>query len=298
MIVDYDSNNYAVLIDKKKLESVGFRKGDNFYIVNLDRGVVALIKKSDFKNVLKQKVRESLGSDYDTMRDFGLSNEQIKVIDKIIGIRFEERTQNNISSNLSGEENAILEDLIKSNTIKLYNQGKYSDTPVYSITPDLFKYVKTSLNGNTSSNTNSNIVKNTIKPQQNNKPTSSYSPAVQIKSEDLTALLDKFNKDGFIVAQNDNEAKLLSENLAPKIKSGLVIGIKGFDSRYYIYNTTLMNSGTTKICECFSSMGGKCSLKEMSEKTNLDENICKGLLMFLLEKGDIIEKSNSTYQML
>ena len=96
MIVDYDSNNYAVLIDKKKLESVGFRKGDNFYIVNLDRGVVALIKKSDFKNVLKQKVRESLGSDYDTMRDFGLSKEQIKVIDKIIGIRFEERTKNNI----------------------------------------------------------------------------------------------------------------------------------------------------------------------------------------------------------
>jgi len=296
MIIDYDSNNYAVLIDKKKLESVGFRKGDNFYIVNLDRGVVALIKKSDFKNVLKQKVRESLGSDYDTMRDFGLSNEQIKVIDKIIGIRFEERTKNNISTSLSEEENAILEDLINNNTIKLYNQGKYSETPVYSVTPDLFKYVKSSLNSNVNTTTAKKNSEN-VKPIQN-KNTSSYSPPVQIKSEDFTALLNKFNKDGFVIAQNDNEAKLLSENLAPKIKSGQVIGIKGFDTRYYIFNTSLMNSGTTKICDCFSNSGGKCSLKEISEKTKLDENVCKGILMFLLEKGDIIEKSNSTYQML
>jgi hypothetical protein len=295
MIINYDSNNYAILIDKKKLDNVGFREGDNFYVINLDRGVIALVKKSDFKNVLKQKIRDSLGSDYNTMRDFGLSNEQIKVIDKIIGVRFEERTKSNISTSLNDEENNILNDLIKSNTIKIYDQGKYSDNPVYSVTPDLFKYVKTSLNTNT---TNLTTINNKPKQQfQYTKPQTPPQP--QIKSNvDLNVLIDKMNKEGFIVAENDNEAKMLSESLSQKIKAGQILGIKGFDSKYYIFTSDFFNKSTDKISNCFSKNNGKCSLKDMSEITGLNENVCKGILMFLLEKGDIIEKSNSTYQML
>jgi hypothetical protein len=295
MIINYDSNNYAILIDKKKLDNVGFREGDNFYVINLDRGVIALVKKSDFKNVLKQKIRDSLGSDYNTMRDFGLSNEQIKVIDKIIGVRFEERTKSNISTSLNDEENNILNDLIKSNTIKIYDQGKYSDNPVYSVTPDLFKYVKTSLNTNT---TNLTTINNKPKQQfQYTKPQTPPQP--QIKSNvDLNVLIDKMNKEGFIVAENDNEAKMLSESLSQKIKAGQILGIKGFDSKYYIFTSDFFNKSTDKISNCFSKNNGKCSLKDMSEITGLNDNVCKGILMFLLEKGDIIEKSNSTYQML
>ncbi len=288
MIINYDSDNYAVLIDKKKLESVGFREGDNYYIVNLDRGVVALVKKSDFKNILKQKIRDSLGSDYDTMKDYGLTNEQIKVIDKLIGVRFEERTKTNISSNLSEQENAILEDLIKSNTIKVYNQGKYSEKPVYSVTPDLFKYVKTSLNSNTKTLQNVKVEKQI--PAQ---------PPQQIKSSsEMNNLIDKFNKEGFMIIQNDNEAKIISESLSQKIKAGQVLGIKGFDTRYYIFRSDFYNSANDKINNCFSKNNGKCSLKDMCEITGLNDNVCKGVLMFLLEKGDIIEKPNSTYQML
>ena len=222
MIINYDSNNYAILIDKKKLDNVGFREGDNFYVINLDRGVIALVKKSDFKNVLKQKIRDSLGSDYNTMRDFGLSNEQIKVIDKIIGVRFEERTKSNISTSLNDEENNILNDLIKSNTIKIYDQGKYSDNPVYSVTPDLFKYVKTSLNTNT---TNLTTINNKPKQQfQYTKPQTPPQP--QIKSNvDLNVLIDKMNKEGFIVAENDNEAKMLSESLS---QTSVYSGITNF----------------------------------------------------------------------
>jgi len=295
MIVNYDSNNYAILIEKKKLESVGFREGDNYYVINLDRGVVALVKKSDFKNVLKQKIRDSLGSDYNTMRDYGLTNEQIKVIDKIIGVRFQERTKSNISTSLSEQENAILEDLIKSNTIKLYDQGKYSETPVYSVTPDLFKYVKTSLNSNSNVQTKPNYNSNQIQ----DKPKTLSNPNIQkSQSLDLNILIDKINKEGFIIAQNDNEAKMLSESLSQKIKSGKVLGIKGFDSHYYIFTSDFFDKANSKISNCFSKNDGKCSLKEMSEITGLNDKVCKGILMFLLEKGDIIEKSNSIYQML
>jgi predicted transcriptional regulator len=281
MIVDYDSDNYAVLIEKKKLENVGFRKGDHYYVINLDRGVIALVKKSDFKNVLKQKIRDSLGSDYNTMRDYGLTNEQIKVIDKLIGVKFEERTKKNILTSLSEQENAILEDLIKSKTIKLYDQGKYTDKPVYSVTPDLFKYVKTSLN--------SNQVKSS--PQQ---------PKISsnLNTSKINSLVEDVNKKGFVVAQSDNEAKMVSESLSQKIKSGQILGIKGFDSHYYIFNSKFFNESNEKIVKCFSKSEGKCSLKHLSENTGLDENICKGILMFLLEKGDIIEKPNSTYQMI
>ena len=225
----------------------------------------------------------------------GLSNEQIKVIDKIIGVRFEERTKSNISTSLNDEENNILNDLIKSNTIKIYDQGKYSDNPVYSVTPDLFKYVKTSLNTNT---TNLTTINNKPKQQfQYTKPQTPPQP--QIKSNvDLNVLIDKMNKEGFIVAENDNEAKMLSESLSQKIKAGQILGIKGFDSKYYIFTSDFFNKSTDKISNCFSKNNGKCSLKDMSEITGLNENVCKGILMFLLEKGDIIEKSNSTYQML
>lgn len=298
MIINYDSDNYAVLINKKKLESVGIREGDNFYIINLDRGVIALVKKSDFKNVLKQKVRDALGSDYNTMKDFGLSNEQIKVIDKIIGVKFEERTQPNISSSLSNEENAILEDLIKSNTIKIYDQGKYIEKPVYSITPDLFKYVKSTVG------TPSQSSQNYTKKERDNTSTNTYtekkySPPPQLKSPvDIGNLIDKFNKEGFMIVTNDNEAKMVSESLSQKIKAGEVIGIKGFDSRYYIFKSSFFNKSNDKIVESFSKFNGKCSLKDMCNSTGLDENVCKGILWFLLERGDVIEKSNSTYQMI
>jgi hypothetical protein len=301
MIVNYDSENYAILIEKKKLENVGFREGDHYYVINLDRGVVALVKKSDFKNVLKQKIRDSLGSDYNTMRDFGLTNEQIKVIDKIIGVRFQERTKTNISTSLSEQENAILEDLIKSNTIKLYDQGKYSETPVYSVTPDLFKYVKTSLNNNSAINskyTKPNQEKKSY-PQQPQQQHQQQQPKQRFRTTiDLNAIVDKMNKEGFIVAQNDNEAKMLSESLSQKIKSGKVLGIKGFDSQYYIFTSDFFDKANSKISNCFSKNNGKCSLKEMCEITGLNDKVCKGIMMFLLEKGDIIEKSNSTYQML
>ncbi len=299
MIIDYDTNNYAVIIEKKKLENVGFRSGDDYYVVNLDRGVVALVRKSDFKNVLKQKIRDSLGSDYNTMRDYGLNNEQIKVIDKIIGVKFEERTKKNISTSLSEQENDILEDLIKSKTIKIYDQGKYTEKPVYSITPDLFKYVKTSLN-------NKEYKKNSYqKPQQQTQSQTQtqsqkqnpINTKPQIKKIDLNSLIEKMNKEGYIVAENDNEAKMISESLSQRIKAGNVLGIKGFDSHYYIFTSEFFDKCNIKIKKCFSN-SNKCSLKELSEKTGLNEKVCKGILMFLLEEGDIIEKSNSTYQII
>ncbi|HQT45155.1 MAG TPA: hypothetical protein PLO51_04195, partial [Candidatus Micrarchaeota archaeon] len=59
-----------------------------------------------------------------------LTQEQGSVLQKLISLRFEERTPTNVQGMLTGSEGNVLESMLESGMIKLYKGGKYAKTGV------------------------------------------------------------------------------------------------------------------------------------------------------------------------
>lgn len=78
------------------------------------------------------------------------------------------------------------------------------------------------------------------------------------------------------------------------IKSGEIKVLKGFDKKYYAINTQLLDTTKHKILKEIESQ--EKSVKEISEKTGLDEELCKCALEILKEEGMVFEKRKGWYK--
>ncbi|GEM_PF-2563141 len=268
-IVEYDAETYAILIKKRQLENAGFRQGEDVYVVTLEKGMLAILRKSSFKEQLKETIKSSI-RELDSNGAHGqvnLSGEEMAVLTKILSVRFEERVPERILSSLTQEETAILKTLVDKGILSVYKGGKYSEGGVYTIPREIYGMVK----------------------EQAGQPTES-------EPHKVDDIIKSLNKEGFAVVDNDDIAKNLSYLLRDKIKSGAVKGIRGFDSKYYIFASKKYDEVHSQI-ERHLRNNGHSTLSEISKGTKIDEVMCKGVLAFMLENSDIIEKSRGRYEL-
>jgi hypothetical protein len=256
------------------LDSLGFKAGENVYVVNLDNGMIAVLKKSSFKQHLRDKVKVALETgDPETKELKDLTDFEMDLLRKIAGIRFEERSHSNIKRLLSDKEMAQLQELINKGVINLYKGGKYSAEGVYTVPKKYFSSLRIS--------------------GENSQSKTFTSPVDSKKVDDLIKTLDK---NGFLVVEDDETAKSVSYKLQDKVKAGLIKGIKGFDSKYYIF-TSKKYGEFQRVIEDYLKENKRSTLSEISKSTSLDEAVCKGVLTFMLEESDIIEKSRGKYEL-
>ncbi|MCX8206097.1 MAG: hypothetical protein N3H30_02605 [Candidatus Micrarchaeota archaeon] len=283
-IVEYDGEFFAILVKKGQLQNAGFQEGEDVYVVTLEKGMLAVIRKTSFKEHLKQKIRSSIlepgapsnepvmGADVPQQQLAGLSQEELALLRRLVSVRFEQRAPSYILPELSENEKAILHSLIDKGVVSIYKGGKYSKEGVYTIPKGAY-----------------GLALRERAPDKASEP--------QPEGGKATAgLLSQLEKQGFIIIENDELAKSISYSLREKIRGGQVRGIRGFDSKYYIFTAQKFSQAHGVISK-FLQENKRSTLTEISKGTSLDEALCKGVLTFMLEESEVIEKSRGRYEL-
>lgn len=99
----------------------------------------------------------------------------------------------------------------------------------------------------------------------------------------------------YLILNSEAEARQLSKGIAQKIKSGEVIGVRGFDKRFYIVSRDYLNKTKSIIKE---AVGSGAELKSIVSRSKLPLDACLALVMVLKEEGELIEKKSDFYSVI
>lgn len=102
-------------------------------------------------------------------------------------------------------------------------------------------------------------------------------------------LMDSFD---YLIINEEAEARRISGKLNEDILSGKVIGVRGFDSNFYIVKLKVFEKVSLKITEIMDA--GIADFKGLSDKIG-DKDLCKTVIEVMKDKGLIIEKRNGFF---
>jgi len=108
--------------------------------------------------------------------------------------------------------------------------------------------------------------------------------------EGKNSLTEKLVKEGYIVLDDQNQAKELNDILRQEKLN--VRGIRGFDKRYYIVSVEKLDEIEKKLDKILTK---EKILKTISSELGLPEDLCKAAIEILRDDGKIIEKRKNTY---
>ena len=278
-VVRYDDEHYAIVVNKRSLKNSGIGVGDDVYVVVLEKGLLGVIKKSSFKEHLRKAVMDFFDEhgqhkNDDADNKLTLSNDEMVLIKKLMSYKFDKRNPDNVLPDLSNDEKVVLKKLVDRGVVEVYRRGKYKGRGVYIIDKNVYsKFVRdTDVGG---------------KSVGNSKKSDSGGSSSDIVRE--------LKKRGYVVVKSDSDAKRISDSLYKDIKKGNVVGIRGFDSYYYIMKKDVYEQAYDKMRKCFEECG-VMSISTLSKKSGVPEQLCKGVINIMLENGEVIEKSKGKYQ--
>ncbi|MGB9635292.1 MAG: hypothetical protein ACP5H8_03380 [Candidatus Micrarchaeia archaeon] len=280
-IVDYDSEHCAIIVNKRQLRNAGFSEGEEVYVITIENGLLGILRKSSFKEHLRDAIRKGIESPSSAqttpLQEFKLSDDEHRFLSKISKVKFSDRTPDKVLALLSEDEHGLLKSLIDKGVIRLYKSAQTGDM-VYAINNKVYSQLQ-------SHSVEHDLAKEEVQASQEG--------AVE---DVLQEFLSVLKKDGFVMVPKDEQAKLLSDRLSDYIKKGVYIGMRGYDSRYYVFSKKMYKEAYDKINTVFAGKKS-LSLQEISKGTGLSEDVCKGIICFMLENGELIEKSRGKYEL-
>jgi len=96
----------------------------------------------------------------------------------------------------------------------------------------------------------------------------------------------------YLILNSEDEARQLSKGLAEKIKCGDVVGVRGFDKRFYVVSRDYLEKTAPVVKE---AAGGGAELKTIASRSKLAPDACLAVLTVLQEEGEVIEKKRGFY---
>lgn len=246
--------NLLIIVPK---EFAGIREGDRLELIEAKPGIYTLVNN---EVLVKPAARAAEAQPL-------LSPAEMKLLKKLDGIRYEERIPAKVQKLLGDDEKKTLDEMVKKGFVSLYRGKQYSQTGVYSIAGAIYSLLR---NGGAQK-----------LPEQ----------VSEKGSLPWDAHLGKY---GYVIIERQDEAKLVSEKLEPEIKSGEVLGTRGFDMKYYIAQKKFYDVWEGKIAALLrarkaANEGEVCSALGMSEVA------CRVALELMREQGEVIEKKKGNY---
>lgn len=191
-------------------------------------------------------------------------NEKEKsLLRKLGGVKFENRTPAYVSKYFTDSEQKMLVEIEKKGYINLFRGKKYADG-VYNISDRMFQLMKEA-------------------PQKELQQ-----PAGPQSDSPLAALF----KTGYAVLANNNQAYEFSESLRNAGKNNDVLGIKGFDGKYYVVSKNYFTEMSYLIK---NSVRGEMTVASIAKLCKTDETGSRAVLMLMAERGDAVEKKKDSF---
>jgi len=186
-----------------------------------------------------------------------VSDDEMAVLRKINEVRFSERTKERLRTVLTEGEQKILGRLVKRGAVQFYQEGKYKDTGVYSITKDYYSFLAV--------------------PEKK--------PGNIVHSV--------FGQKKYLVADDIERARELLTQLEEEVRNGDVVSVRGFDKKVYITTREAVESVGSKVVASLEK--GELTLAAITKACNDDEGLVRAVLEILRESGDLIEKRRGVY---
>lgn len=101
----------------------------------------------------------------------------------------------------------------------------------------------------------------------------------------------------FVICEDQNDARELSRMLTDDIKEGKILGIKGFDKKYYIFKTEYYNKLKALIIESARNSNKETTLEKLITETKEPEDALRGTIEILKEEGNLFER-NKVYKLI
>ncbi len=132
---------------------------------------------------------------------------------------------------------------------------------------------------------------------QTSQPTALKTPPARTTPASTTPvnnyLLETLNKKGFLVVANENEVKALTQAVEKDVKNGAVLGVRGFDKKYYLCTRAFLEEQTPKVLKILSAKDASAEEAAQALKQPLDATL--SLIQVLKEQGEILEKKRGMY---
>lgn len=215
-----------------------------------------------------------------------LSDAERSVLKKLLSIRFESRTPDHVATALSKEEGATLKELEAKGFVNVFRGTKYKDG-VYNISDGIYPILSGSSQGeNTSGKPSGIMVRERTMVQQPN--TNSAGGSLQRISGSIAIL----NNQGYLVVNDRNEERSLSEALAPRMKSGSVLGVMGFDGKLYIVTRDFFSKAESLIKPALKE---DMTVDSIAGACRIDPDGARAVLRIMAENGDVIERRKGVF---
>ncbi len=186
-----------------------------------------------------------------------ISKVEMAVLRKLVSIRFEKRTPAYVKKALTEAELLVLGDLEKKELVNVFKGRKYTQG-VYSIKDSAYSL---------------------LRQKTSNGP--------QAEPSDSFGIL---STKGFLTLTDKEEAYRLSQR--QEMKTGSIIGVKGFDGRFYIVTRDFLAKAQSAIN---SVLKEGMDVASIAAAAKLDQEGCGAALQVMAENGEILEKKKGLY---
>ncbi|MBI4399627.1 hypothetical protein HY570_02660 [Candidatus Micrarchaeota archaeon] len=263
------SNTLVLPLNFEAYKKLDLSEGEEVEFFELKPGIFIIAKKTKISQIVKAEVEPELqkkaevpAESKDVKVNDEITEEGINVLKKLNEYKFELRIPEKVNKELSDNERKILTGLIRKGYVTIYKGGKYSKTGVYNIP---------------------------------NKIYDKFYELIKKRKEPAAVLtpIESLQKLGHAVLENESVAKEISVQLEKRIRQGEILGVRGFDGKFYIVTRAhyLTNS---EMIQGILRRGDK-KTSEIAKSLSINETDCMALLKIMNEKGEIIEKRKDLY---
>lgn len=204
-----------------------------------------------------------------------LDQAERKLLDKLLAVKFEKRTPDELDKALNIDEKRMIKSLIDRRCITVFSSKKYPNG-VYNISDKAYAMLK---QRNISSPASS-VLTNKPYPRPN---------AQDPKATYVDPFYAQLQQKGFMVLQSNVAA---SETLRGKVRAGEIIGVKSFDGRTYAVTKLYF----MKLSALMTPILKKASkVDELAKTCEAPEEGCMAVLAIMAERGDVLEKRKNLF---
>lgn len=214
-------------------------------------------------------VKGAIGRARASVAPAALSGEEKALLKKLLAIRFERRTPDEVERALSAKERAMLGALLEKKAVTVFRSKKYPKG-VYNVSDAVYGQARDGEAGR----------------QAAGSAHSSSGAATQAPAHDPLA-------KGFLVLESEGEARQLSGAVAERIKAGEVAGLRAFDRKYYFIKKAFAQQWQPKVLAALEK--NDKTAEELSRELKLDAEGCRALLLHMGEEGELLEKSKGKF---
>ena len=245
--------------------------------LGLKQGQEVIVKESKF-GLFINPIKEKEGEKPVLAPAFG--REEVELVNKLLSMKFSDRTPEYVNKQLNSSEKKILSGLIEKKAINVFKSQKYKEG-VYNIKDKTYEMIR-----EIQKQGKEKEVKEVAEKKIEKKE---IEEAEEIEKDPLKRL----EKKGYAVIEYESEAKRISEEIISKGKKREIIGIRGFDKKYYVLKSSFFIKSQPKIKNVLRA--GKTTIDQISDETGLDKQACTGILALMNENGEVIEKRKGVF---